>query len=214
MTHKMARIMILSLAAVLMVAAVAGCGLLGGDEEEVVEEPTPDVAAAIQTAVAESIPTETPTPPPTDTPTPDIQATINAALTATQIAMAPTPAPTDVPPTEAPTAAPTNTPAPTDTPQPAPTRQASNPVSGPPATILGSVTINNQKVGAGTPVLAKLQGGSDTVTAVTDANGNYKLLISNLGAIYDLYVGSTDSTVDTDTTVKGILQFKNLVITR
>ena len=214
MTHKMARIMILSLAAVLMVAAVAGCGLLGGDEEEVVEEPTPDVAAAIQTAVAASIPTETPTPPPTDTPTPDIQATIDAALTATQIAMAPTPAPTDVPPTEVPVVAATNTPVPTDTPQPTPTRQASNPVSGPPAVIVGSVTINNQKVGAGTTVIGKPQDGGAPVTADTDANGNYRLEISNLGAIYDLYVGATDSTVDTDATVKGQPQVKHLSITR
>jgi hypothetical protein len=211
MTHKMARIAILSLAAVLMVAAVAGCGLFGGGEE-VVEEPTPDLAATIQAAIVASRPTETPTPPPTDPPTPDIQATINAALTATQIAMAPTPAPTDVPPTEVPVVAATNTPVPTDTPQPTPTRQTSNPVSGPPAVIVGSVTRNNQKVEAGTTVIGKPQGGGDPVTAVTDANGNYKLQISNFGVIYDLFVGATDSNMDTNATAKGILQVKNLVI--
>jgi hypothetical protein len=211
MTHKMARIAILSLAAVLMVAAVAGCGLFGGGEEvveEVVEEPTPDLAATIQAAIVASRPTETPTPPPTDPPTPDIQATINAALTATQIAMAPT----DVPPTEVPVVAATNTPAPTDTPQPTPTRQASNPVSGPPAVIVGLVTRNNQKVEAGTTVIGKPQGGGDPVTAVTDGNGNYKLETTNFGVIYDLYVGATDSTVDSNATAKGILQVKNLVI--
>jgi hypothetical protein len=211
MTHKMARIAILSLAAVLMVAAVAGCGLFGGGEvEEVVEEATPDLAKTIQAAVAAVIPTETPTPPPTDPPTPDIQATINAALTATQIAMAP--APTDVPPTEVPVVAATNTPVPTDTPQPTPTRQASNPVSGPPAVIVGLVTRNNQKVEAGTTVIGKPQGGGDPITAVTDGNGNYKLETTNFGVIYDLYVGATDSTVDSNATAKGILQVKNLVI--
>ena len=212
MTHKMARITILSLAAVLMVAAVAGCGLLGGGEEEV-EEPTPDLAATIQAAVAASIPTETPTPPPTDPPTPDIQGTIDAALIATQIAMAP--APTDVPPTEVPVVAATNTPAPTDTPQPTPTPQTSNPVSGPPAQIAGKVTINGQIAGAGIKVTAEPQNSNlRAVDAVTNTDGNYILQIFSVGQIFDLYVGGTDSGVDTESTVKGITQYKNLVINR
>ncbi len=94
--------------------------------------PTPDVGAAVRTAVAEVIPTATPTPPP------DIQATIQAGVQAT-IASKPTPTPVTAPtlvpaltpfpthtPMPTPTLVPTPTPWPTATPWPTPTPHASN----------------------------------------------------------------------------------------
>ena len=76
--------------------------------------PTPDLAAAVQTAVAKALPTPTPSP------TPDINATIQSGVQAT-IAAQPTPTPVPAPtPTPTPVPAPTPTPIPIPTPTPIP----------------------------------------------------------------------------------------------
>lgn len=102
-------------------------------------EPTPDIQASVEAALAEALPTATPTPnidatvaaamaataaaAPTPTftpsPTPDIQATVQAAIAATAAAN-PTATPT-LAPTSTSSPTPTETPAPTSTPIPAPT---------------------------------------------------------------------------------------------
>ena len=90
-------------------------------------EPTPDIEATVQSAIAMAMPTATPTP------TPDVEATVEARVQATMEAMptetstpdAPTPTHTPVPaptftPTPKPTPTPTLTPWPTRTPTPVP----------------------------------------------------------------------------------------------
>ena len=83
---------------------LAGCGVLAP-----APEPTPDIAATVEAAVAMAMPSETPTPEP------DIAATVEAGVQATVEAMRPTPTSTPEP-----TATPTITPTPTRTPTPAP----------------------------------------------------------------------------------------------
>ena len=93
-------------------------------------DPTPDIEATVQAAVAMAIPSPTPTS------TPDAEATIAAKVRSTVEAMAPSPTSTPVPtatatptatltpiPTSTPTATPTSTPTPipTSTPTPTPT---------------------------------------------------------------------------------------------
>ena len=91
-------------------------------DEPPASEPTPDIDALVQSAVATAMPTQAPIPP-----TPDVQATVQAGVQATMEALArtptatPTPTPTNTPmPT--PTNTPTNTPTPTSTPYPTPTK--------------------------------------------------------------------------------------------
>ena len=78
-------------------------------------EPTPNIDATVQAAIAEAMPTDTPTP------TPDTQATVQAMVQATVEAM---PTETAIPkfptPTHTPVPAPTSTPTPTGTPTPTP----------------------------------------------------------------------------------------------
>ncbi len=80
-------------------------------------EPTPDIDATVQAAIAEAMPTDTPTP------TPDVQATLQAMVQATVEAV---PTGTTIPevltPTHTPVPAPTYTPTPKPTPTPWPTR--------------------------------------------------------------------------------------------
>ena len=102
--------------AVCAVLWLAGCG------GPAPAEPTPDIEATVQAAVAMALPTATPTPQP------DIEATVAAGVQATVEAMRPSPTPTHVPtwtPTATPsptrTRTPTNTPAPTATHTPTPT---------------------------------------------------------------------------------------------
>ncbi len=81
-------------------------------------QPTPDIAATVEAAVAMAMPTET------RTPEPDIEATVAAGVQATVVAMRPSPTPTLAPtwtPTVTPTPTATHTPTPTSTPTPTPT---------------------------------------------------------------------------------------------
>ena len=218
MTLRIVRLSIVGLAAALMLAAMTGC-FFGGDEEP---EPTeaPDLAATIAAAVSEAVPTETPVPPtdtpvpPTDTPvpptntpepTPNIQATIDASIAATRAAM-PTNTP---PPTETPVPPPTATPVPTPTPI-VPARQ---PFDGPPCIVAGVVTIGGSTPPAGTPVLAVSQSPDGTVVAEsrTDTKGTYQLEIEYSNEVFDIYVRTSDSGVDTSAcTSKGDREIKNL----
>ena len=91
---------------------LAGCG------GSPAPEPTPDIAATVEAAVAMAMPTATPTPEP------DIEATVAAGVQATVVAMRPSPTPTHAPtrtPTMTPTPTATRTPTPTSTATPTPT---------------------------------------------------------------------------------------------
>ncbi len=213
MIHKFGRYLTMGVAAMLILAAAAGCGLFGGDDP-VPEEPTPDLAATIAAAVAAAIPTETPTPEPTDTPMPTVPPTPNIAQTVAAM-LAAQQAPTQA----APTPVPANTPAPTVPPTAAPTVPAvTNPIAGPPAFIIGTVTINGQTATEGEIVYGRPQNTDlPRIQDQTDENGKYQLKTTQYGAVYDLWVGGTDSGVDTDTITRtgtGGLQIKNLSITR
>ncbi len=208
MTRKIARFMMLGLAAILVGAVITGCG--GGEPEAV--EPTPDLQATLQAiidaTVAASIPTETPTPEPTATPTPTMPPTPNIAQTVAAMMAAQQP-PTQPPPTAVP---PTNTPAPTVPPTAAPST-GTNPIAGPPAIIVGKVTIGGSTAPEGTFVYGRPHDTSlPRVQDQTDEKGNYQLNITNIGTTYDLWVEGTDSTVDTDTLTRGGLQRKNLSV--
>ena len=213
MMRKFGRYLTMSVAAMLILATAAGCGLFGGDAP-VPAEPTADLAQTIAAAVAAAIPTETPTPEPTATPTPtvpptpDIAATVAAMLAAAQANVAPadTPVPA-VPATAAPAAV-------------VPPTQASvtNPIAGPPAFIIGTVTINGQTARDGEIIYGRPQNTDlPRIQDQTDENGKYQLETTQYGAVYDLWVGGTDSGVDTDTITRtgpGGLQIKHLTINR
>ncbi len=206
--HKFGRYLTMGVAAMLILAAAAGCGLFGGDDP-VPEEPTPDLAATIAAAVAAAIPTETPTPEPTDTPMPTVPPTPNIAQTLAAMMAAATP-PTAVPPT----AAPTNTPAPTVPPTAAPTAPAvTSPVSGPPTIITGKVTINGALAPEGTVVYGRAQDGSGNIQAQTDDKGIYRLTSTSIGTVYDLLVKGKDSGIYSAAVTRGGTQAINLSVT-
>jgi hypothetical protein len=216
MRNIIARILVLGVVAALMVGVAAGCGLFGGDEPEVVDEPTPDLAQTIAAAVQLAIPTATPTPEPTATPTPtvpptpDVPATVAAMLAAQLALMQPTavpaPVPVNTPVPAAPTASPTQAPTP---------QTVTNPVSGPPAFIIGSVTINGLAARDGEIIYGRPKNTDlPRIQDQTDENGNYQLNSTQIGAVYDLWVGGIDSGVDTDPTTRGGLQRKNLSVNR
>ena len=212
MTQKIFRFVLLGVAAGLMLGGIAGC--FGGGEEET--EPTPDLQATIDAAVAAATPTETPVPEPTDTPvppTPDLAATIAAAIAANQPTPVPptnTPEPTDtpVPPTNTPVPTATPTRAPTATPQPTPTEARQ---SGPPCVIAGKVTIGGSVPPPGTVVTARSQdNGAEVQRALTNDTGIYNMTITRFNQSFDLFVGTRDSGVDTDVCTRGSIQAKTL----
>ena len=214
MRRKNVQFIVCILAAGLMLGAIASC--FGGDDEA---EPTPDIQATIEAAVAAATPTETPTPEPTNTPepteppTPNIPLTVAAAIAAASppTAVPPTAAPE---PTAAPTAAPTDTPVPTNTPVPtlAPTPTPIPESSGPPCIIAGEVRVGGSVPRAGTMVFARSQTGNIVVEAETNANGRYVLTITHFDLVFDLFVGGTDSQQDTPVTSRGCREIKHLSV--
>ena len=105
-----------------VVVAFAAFLLAMGCAQTPPAEPTPDIEAIVQAAVAKAMAAETPVP------TPDVRATVQAEVQATMEAMSPSPTvtptrtPTATPtPTPSPTRTPTNTPSPTATLTPVPT---------------------------------------------------------------------------------------------
>ena len=109
---------LLATAAVFAALWLVGCG------GSPAPQPTPDIAATVEAAVAMAMPTATPTPEP------DIGATVEAGVQATVEAMQPTLTPTPLPtftptitptPTATLTPTPTNSPTPTHTATPTPT---------------------------------------------------------------------------------------------
>ena len=212
MTRKIARFMIPGLAAILVGAVITGC--FGGGEPDVVDPtPTVDIPATIRAAVDAAVPADTPTPEPTETPTPtvppppDVAATVAAILAAQQVPTQPppTPVPADTP---VPTAVPTVVAASTPT-------TGTNPIAGPPAIIVGKVTIGSATAPEGTLVYAKPQDTTlPFVQTQTDEKGKYQLNITNIGTTYDLWVGGTDSSVDTETLTRGGLQKKDLTVAK
>ena len=210
MRPEVVRLIVLVVAAGLMLGAIVGCG--GGSEPE----PTTDIQATIDAAVAAATPPDTPTPEPTETPaptevpTPDIPATVAAALAAAQpqpTAAPPTvaPPPTEIPPTNTP--APTNTPLPTHTPTPSPEQS-----SGPPCIIAGTVTVGNSPASEGTTVFGRSRTDNTIVEAETDANGRYVLAITQFDLVFDLFVGGTDTGQSTPITSRGCREIKNLTV--
>ena len=215
MTRSIIRLALLGLTAALLMGLVAACG---GEEPE----PTTDIQATIDAAVAAATPTETPvpeptaTPEPTQAPTPNIAATVAAALAAAALPTAAPAPPTAVPPTAVPqptaTPEPTATPAPTNTPVPAPTPTLPAEQSGPPCIVAGKVTVSGSTAGAGATVFARSQSGNIVIEAQTNAEGRYVLAITYFDMVFDLYVGSADSGQDTPTTARGCREIRNLSV--
>ena len=212
MSRKVARFSILGVIAVLVLAATTGCFFGGGEEPE--PTATPDLAATIAAAVAAAVPTETPIPPtdtpepPTPEPTPDLAATVTAMLAAAEAAR---PTATPVP---TPTPAPTNTPEPTATPAPtavpAPT-PVGNPASQIPCIVVGVVRDGNQTVG-NAPVRAIAQDGSGRIVAEarSDGDGRYQLSITEFDQVFDIFISSDDTGVDTPRTTVGCRVIRDL----
>ena len=204
MTRKIARFMMLGLAAILVGAVITGCG--GGEPEAV--EPTADIQATIDAAVADAIPTETPTPEPTATPTPTMPPTPNIAQTVAAMMAAQQP-PTQPPPTAVP---PTNTPAPTVPPTAAPST-GTNPIAGPPTIITGKVTINGAPAPEGTVVFGRAKDDSGNIQAQTNDKGIYLLTSTSIGTVYDLWVKGQDSGKDSAAVTRGGTQAIILSVT-
>ncbi len=214
MLRNVARFSILGLIAILVLAATTGCFFGGGEEPEPTS--TPDLAATIAAAVEAAVPTATPIPPtdtpepPTPEPTPDLQATIDASIAATRAAM-----PTNTPePTPTPTPVPTNTPEPTSTPVPTPVPTAtpvSNPASRIPCMIAGVVRDSGGPV-ANALVVAMSKDGSNRVVADTrsDAEGTYRLPITEFDQFFDIFIGADDTGVDTPRTSPGCVVRRDL----
>ena len=212
MSRNVARFSILGVIAVLVLAATTGCFFGGGEEPE--PTATPDLAATIAAAVALAVPTETPIPPtntpepPTPEPTPDIQATIDASIAATRAAM---PTATPVP---TPTPAPTNTPTPTSTPVPTAVPTATpvvNPASQIPCIVVGVVRNSGGPV-SNAMVVAVSKDGTDRIVANdrSDADGRYQLSITDFDQVFDLYISSDDTGVDTPRTTIGCRVIRDL----
>ena len=143
------------LAAFVTIAAMwlAGCG------GSPAPEPTPDIAATVEAAVAMALPTATPTPPP------DVEATVAAGVQATVEAMRPTPTSTPEPtltPTITPTPSLTPTPTPTSTHTPTPTA-TQTPTNTPVPTNTPSPT----PIPTSTPTLTPTPTHTPTATAVS-----------------------------------------------
>lgn len=214
MSRSVARFSILSVTAVLVLAATTGCFFGGGEEPE--PTATPNLAATIAAAVAMAVPTATPITP-TDTPeprtpepTPDLQATIDASIAATRAAM-PTATP---PPTSTPT--PTSTPEPTSTPVPTPAPTAtpvSNPASQIPCIVVGVVRNSGEPVN-NARVMAVSQDGSSHIAANarSDVDGKYQLSITEFDQVFDIFVGSSDTDQDTPITSPGCREIRNLTV--
>ena len=207
MSRKVARVSILGVIAVLVVAATTGCFFGGGEEPELT--PTPDLAATIAAAVADAVPTATPEP------TPDIAATLAASVAATVAAQ---PTDTPVPPTPTPTPAPTATPAPTPppaptntpvpTPTPAPTAAPTDtPVNNPPGSQLPCIVVGSVKDGGepvyNAPVMAMSQDGQVVASGRSDREGRYQLSITEFGQSFDIFIGGVDTELDTPVTSEG-----------
>lgn len=212
MSRNIGHFTILSVIALLVLAATTGCFFGGGEEPE--PTPTPDLAATIAAAVAAAVPTATPIPPtdtpepPTPTPTPDVPATLAAMIAATLAAQPtatplPTPAPT-------PTPEPTSTPVPTAVPLPT---IPANPASQIPCVVVGLVTEAGEPV-RNAPVLAISRDGSNRVVADarSDRDGRYQLSITEYDQVFDIYIGSDDTGVDTPRTSTGCREIRNLTV--
>lgn len=214
MPRNVARFSILGAIALLVIAATTGCFFGGGEDPE--PTATPDLAATIAAAVAAAVPSATPIPPtdtpepPTPTPTPDVPATLAAMIAAT-LAAQPTATPIPVP-----TAAPAPTPEPTSTPVPTavptPTLPA-NPASQIPCVVVGLVTEAGEPI-RNAPVLAVSKDGSNRVVADarSDRNGRYQLSITEYDQIFDIFIGSDDTGVDTPRTSTGCREIRNLTV--
>lgn len=214
MSRNVARFSILSVIAVLVLAATTGCFFGGGEEPEPTS--TPDLAATIAAAVALAVPTETPIPPtdtpepPTPEPTPNIQATIDASIAATRAAM-----PTATPvPTPTPTPAPTNTPEPTSTPVPTATPEptaAPNPASRIPCIVVGVVRDSGGPV-SNAMVVAVSKDGADRIVANdrSDTDGRYQLSITEFDQVFDIFISADDTGVDTPRTTIGCRVIRDL----
>ena len=212
MPRNAARFTILGAVALLVIAATTGCFFGGGEDPE--PTATPDLAATIAAAVDAAVPTETPIPPtdtpepPTPEPTPDVPATLAAMIAATLAAQ---PTATPVP---TPTLAPTPTPEPTSTPVPTavpgPTIPA-NPASQIPCIIVGVVRDGNQTVG-NAPVRAIAQDDSGRIVAEarSDSEGRYQLSVTEFDQVFDIYISTDDTGVDTPRTTVGCRVIRDL----
>ena len=212
MSRKVARVSILGVIAVLVVAATTGCFFGGGEEPE--PTATPDLAATIAAAVAAAVPTETPIPPtntpepPTPEPTPDLPATVAAMIAAAEAAR---PTATPLPP---PTPLPTNTPEPTATPAPTAVPTATpigNPASQIPCIVVGVVSDNVGPV-RNALVVAVSKDGNDRVVADdrTDSEGRYQLSITEFDQFFDIFIGGNDTGSDTPRTSTGCREIRDL----
>ena len=210
MTRRIARFMIPGLAAILVGAVITGC--FGGGEPEVpTPTPTVDIQATIRAAVDAAVPADTPTPEPTETPTPTVPPTPNIAATLAAM-LAAQQVPTQPPPTPVPTDTPVPTAVPTVVAASTPTT-GTNPMAGPPAIIIGKVTIGGATAPEGTLVHARPKDRTlPPVQDQTDEKGNYQLNITNIGTTYDLWVEGKDSNLDTDMLTRGGLQKKDLSV--
>ena len=135
--------------------------LAAGCAQAAPAEPTPDIDAIVQAAVAKAMAAQTPAP------TPNVRATVQAGVQATMEAMAPTPTAT---PTRTPTAIPTLTPVPTptatSTPEPTPTL---TPVPTPTPTSTPEPTSTPTPAPTSTPMPTPTESASQSIADVVES---------------------------------------------
>lgn len=104
---------------------------------------------------------------------------------------------------------------PTTTPPLSPTATPiRQPFDGPPCIIAGTVTIGGSIPPAGTPVYAvgQEQDGAVVAEDKTDREGRYQLEIQYAGEVFDIFVRTSDSGIDTPTTSIGCRAIRNISI--
>ena len=135
--------------------------LAAGCAQAAPAEPTPDIDAIVQAAVAKAMAAQTPAP------TPNVRATVQAGVQATMEAMSPTPTAT---PTRTPTAIPTLTPVPTptatSTPEPTPTL---TPVPTPTPTSTPEPTSTPTPAPTSTPMPTPTEIASQSIADVVES---------------------------------------------
>ena len=135
--------------------------LAAGCAQAAPAEPTPDIDAIVQAAVAKAMAAQTPAP------TPNVRATVQAEVQATMEAMPPTPTATPIrTPTAIPTLTPVPTPTATSTPEPTPTL---TPVPTPTPTSTPEPTSTPTPAPTSTPMPTPTESASQSIADVVES---------------------------------------------